>query len=105
MQQFINSCINANGAWPLVALAALLIGFVLNWRVKSGLLMNSATQTNTVSVKGNASAPVTAQNTNTQTAAAVPSSATGGSGLSTIADVLQVIGFAILLLQISKVIT
>ena len=53
MQQFINSCINANGAWPLVALAALLIGFVLNRRVKSGLLTNSATQANTVSVKGN----------------------------------------------------
>ena len=105
MQQFINSCINANGAWPLVALAVLLIGFVLNRRVKSGLLMNNATQANTVSVKGNASAPITAQNTNTQTAAAPPSSAMGGSSLSTIADVLQVIGFAILLLQIFKVIT
>ena len=103
MQQFINSCINANGAWPLVALAVLLIGFVLNWRVKSGLLMNSATQANTVSVKGNASAPITARNTSTQTAAVAPSSAMGGNSLSTIADVLQVIGFAILLLQIFKV--
>lgn len=105
MQQFISSCISASGAWPLVALAALLVGFVLNRRVKSGLLMNRATQANTVAIKGNSSAPITAQNTNTQTAAAAPSSATGGNNLSTLADVLQVIGFAILLLQISKVIT
>ena len=105
MQQFINSCINANGAWPLVALAALLIGFVFNRRVKSGLLMNSATQANTVLAKGNVSAPITSQNTNTQTASTAPSSATSGNSLSTIADVLQVIGFAILLLQIFKVIT
>ena len=104
MQQLINSCINANGAWPLVALAALLVGFVLNRRVKSGLLMNRAAQANTISVNGNASAPITAQNTNTQTATVAPSTATGGNHLSTLADVLQVIGFAILLLQISKVI-
>ena len=103
MQQFINSCINANGAWPLIALAALLVGFALNRRVKAGLL-NHLTQANEFSVGGNVSAPIHQQNTGAQ-AAATASENAGGGTLSTVADVLQVIGFLILMLQISKVIS
>ena len=103
MQQFINSCINANGAWLIIALAALLVGFALNRRVKARLL-NHLTQANKFSVGGNVSAPIHQQNTSAQAAATASENADGGA-LSTIADVLQVIGFLILMLQISKVIS
>lgn len=104
MQQLVNACLSANGAWPVIALVLLLLGFVLNRRVKSGLA-NSLNQENKFAVGGNVSAPIHMQNTGAQTATVTPGSATGGSNLSTIADVLQVVGFAILLLQIFKVIT
>ena len=103
MQQIVSACLNANGIWPIIALAALLVGFALNRRVKAGL-SNHLTQANKFSVGGNVSAPVHQQNTGAQAAATAFANAGGGT-LSTIADVLQVIGFAILLLQIFKVIT
>ncbi len=105
MQQVVNACLSANGAWPIIALAALLIGFVLNWRVKGGLL-NSLKQANKLSVGGNVSAPIYLHNNSAQAAATVTVAGNAGAGaLSTAADVLQVIGFLILMLQISKVIT
>ena len=103
MQQFVNACLSANGAWPIIALVALLVGFVLNRHVKAGL-SNRLKQANTLSVGGNVSAPIHQQNTSTQPAAPASSNASGGT-LSTIADGLQVISFLILMLQISKVIT
>ena len=103
MQQIVSACLNANGIWPIIALVALLFGFVLNRRVKAGL-SNHLAQANKFSVGGNVSAPIHQQNTGAQAAATAFANAGGGT-LSTIADVLQVIGFAILLLQIFKVIT
>ena len=103
MQQVVSACLNANGAWPIIALVALLVGFVLNRRVK-GALSNHLTQANKFSVGGNVSAPVHLHNTGAQ-ATATASENAGGGALSTVADVLQVIGFLILMLQISKVIS
>ena len=103
MQQIVTACLNANGIWPIIALVALLVGFALNRRVKAGL-SNHLTQANKFSVGGNVSAPIHQQNTGAQ-AAATASENAGGGALSTVADVLQVIGFLILMLQISKVIS
>ena len=106
MQQFINSCINANGAWPLVALAVLLIGFVLNRRVKGALSQNAKVGSN-ISVGRDSHAPITSHVTAHQSTTITPpasSNAPHGNGLSTVADVLQVVGFTILLLQLFKII-
>lgn len=106
MQQVVNACLSANGAWPIIALLALLVGFVLNWRVKRGVSQTANVGSN-ISVGRDSHAPITSHVAAHQSST-VPlpasSNAPNGSGLSTVADVLQIVGFTILLLQIFKII-
>ena len=106
MQQVVNACLSANGVWPIIALVALLVGFVLNRRVKGALSQNAKVGSN-ISVGRDSHAPITSHVTAHQSTTITPpasSNAPYGNGLSTVADVLQVVGFTILLLQLFKII-
>jgi hypothetical protein len=88
----------------VVAALAFVAGFLVNRGIKVRL-HQAVSQANTFRVKGNVNAPVSQSNSNTggQSISMVSPPTAPSSGLSLAADVLQVVSFVILMMQLFKV--
>jgi hypothetical protein len=88
----------------VIAALAFAVGVFVNRGIKVRL-HQAVSQANTFKVKGNVNAPISQSNSNTggQSISMASPSATPSSGLSLTADILQVVSFVILMLQLFKV--